>query len=128
FTPALGRVFTPEECTPGGPKAAMLTYGFWRSRFGGDPGVIGRSLTLDGTAWRITGVLPPNFEQPNLARPAMVLGWQLNLAPGVQRSFLTVFARLRPGITPDQARESILPLVAEMRKSIPAGFAREVTF
>jgi putative ABC transport system permease protein len=126
--PLIGRQFTAEEDRPNGPKAAMLSYGFWRSRYGGDRGVLGKTIRIDGAETRIVGVLPPGFEQPNLARADVLLPWQLNIAPGVQRSFLMVFARLKPGITPAQARSALEPLFEQMRRNIPAGFAKEVTF
>jgi predicted permease len=126
--PLIGRHFTPEEDQRNGPRAAMLSYGFWQSRYGGDRGVLGRMIRIDGADVPIVGVLPPSFEQPNLARADVLLTWQLRIAPGVQGSILTVFGRLKPGVTPAQARAAIEPLYGEMRKNIPAGFAKEVTF
>lgn len=126
--PLIGRQFTADEDRPNGARAAMLSWGFWQSRYGGDRSAVGRTLRIDGADFRIVGVLPPSFEQPNLARADVLLAWQLNIAPGVQRSFLTVFGRLRPGISPVHARAALEPLYEDMRKNIPAGFAKEVTF
>ena len=60
--PFMGRDFVSGEDTKDGPSVALLTYGFWKSRFGGDPHVVGRSIQLDTNSVRIIGVLPENFE------------------------------------------------------------------
>src|SRR5215472_6584904 len=64
--PLLGRNFTPEEDRPHVPKVAMISYQLWRSRFGKDPSVIGKAVSLDGAAVRIIGVLNKDFELPTL--------------------------------------------------------------
>ena len=58
---AYGRTFLPEEFQPGS-GVSVLTHGFWQRRFGGDTGILGRSLTLDGQPYTVVGVLPPDFE------------------------------------------------------------------
>src|SRR5215831_20948122 len=60
--PLLGRTFDDEECKWNGRKAAMLSYGLWQRRFGGDPRIAGRSITLNGEPTLITGVLPESFD------------------------------------------------------------------
>src|SRR5262245_40651470 len=60
-TPALGRAFTPEEDADGGPPAVILSDGFWRRRFGGDPRVIGHALVIGGKSRTIVGIMPPGF-------------------------------------------------------------------
>jgi putative ABC transport system permease protein len=62
--PILGRAFTPEEDRPGGPPVAVLGYGLWQNRFGGDPGVLGRAIELDGVSRRVVGVMPRGFALP----------------------------------------------------------------
>ncbi len=59
--PALGRVFLPEEDAPGKPPTVLLTHGLWQRRFGGDPKIIGRELSLNGDSHTIVGVLPKDF-------------------------------------------------------------------
>src|SRR5882672_4947241 len=70
--PLLGRNFTPDEDRPDAPKVALLSYGLWQSRFGGDPAIVGRTIPLDGRAARILGVLPRDFEFPTLAQVGLV--------------------------------------------------------
>lgn len=126
--PLIGRHFTPEEDRRGGSRAAMLSYEFWRSRFGGDPAAVGSVIKIDGQPVRIVGVLPPDFEQPNLASADVLLTWQLNIAPGVQSSFLFVFGRLKAGLSPAGARAQLEPLFRKMLQGVPPGFRKEVSF
>jgi len=60
--PILGRTFQAGEDNQGGPKVTVLTYGLWQRRFGGDPGIVGRALTLNGESYTVIGVLPASFQ------------------------------------------------------------------
>src|SRR5262245_6779991 len=71
--PAAGRIFNSQEDVPNGPRVAMISYGIWRSRFGSDPSIAGRSLNLDGTPTVITGVLPRDFLMPTLTSVDVLL-------------------------------------------------------
>jgi hypothetical protein len=62
--PALGRDFLPEETRPGGPNLVILSDGLWRSRLGADRNILGRTITVDGEARAIVGVLPQGFQLP----------------------------------------------------------------
>lgn len=62
--PALGRGFTADEDQPGGADVAVVSDGFWHSHFGGDPGLVGKTLTLDGKNVTVVGILPPDFRFP----------------------------------------------------------------
>jgi len=126
--PLMGRDFTPQEDVRGGPYAALLTYGLWQRRYGGDPGVLGRTVNVDGRAAQIVGVLPPDFEMPNLARVDLLLPQQLNIAPGGAGNFLYAFARLKPGISIQQARAALLPIFEKTLEEVPPPFRKEVRF
>ncbi|HLK65522.1 MAG TPA: ABC transporter permease [Bryobacteraceae bacterium] len=99
--PALGRGFLPEEDVPGGPSVAMISTALWQRRFGGDPSISGRAITLGATPFTIVGVLPPDFHFPFsdvdlwVSRP----GEHLNRSSPI----LAVFARLLPGVSLEQA-------------------------
>ena len=71
--PFLGRNFTAEDCRPHAPRVALLSYGVWRSRYGGDPKIVGRSISLDGEPVQIIGVLPAEFEMPTLTRADLLI-------------------------------------------------------
>ena len=106
--PVLGRSFRSEEDQHGGPPVAMISSGLWGRRFGSDPGVAGRTATLDSTTYTVIGVLPPGFEFPFagvdvwFTKPSE---WS-QLPPrywGIV-SILTGFARVKPQVTLEQAR------------------------
>src|SRR5262245_8669636 len=77
--PALGRRFTAEDDSPKAPDRVMLAHGYWQRKFGSDPSVIGRLITLDGKPHEIIGVLPAGFRFSN-ADPQLVLPLKLNPA------------------------------------------------
>jgi len=126
--PHLGRNIAPEEDVPNGPRTALLAYGFWKRQYGGDAAVLGRTITVDGRAAQIVGVLPPEFELPTLTRVDLLLPQQAKIAPRVDFSFLTVFGRLKPGVSVEQARAALYPLYQDALKTVPAGFAKDITF
>ena len=104
--PYLGRVFRSEEDQPGANHEAVLSYLTWKQRFGGDPGIIGRTLLLNQESYQVIGVAAPDFNWPNQAE----LWVPLALPPGNYfdnknryNEFLFSVARLRPGVTNEQA-------------------------
>jgi putative ABC transport system permease protein len=129
LAPQIGRNFELLEDAPNGPRTVLLTHGFWSRRYGADPHVIGRTMVIDGHPAQIVGVLPPAFEMPTLARVDLLLPAQLNLTPGrMGISFLTVFGRLKPGISVEQAQAALHPIFLEALRFVPPGFIKEVTF
>jgi putative ABC transport system permease protein len=119
---ALGRTFLPEEDRAGGPEVAVLSDGLWRRKFGADPELIGRTVNLDGTAYTVVGVLPPNFDFPVEISGAQV--WtpvSLVMPFAVKRgvhTFLTV-ARLKPGITRKQAQAEMDTIARRLEEQYP---------
>ncbi|MGH9642486.1 MAG: ABC transporter permease, partial [Terriglobales bacterium] len=104
--PYLGRVFRLEEDQPGANHEAVLSYLTWKHRFGGDPGIIGRTLLLNQESYQVIGVAAPDFNWPNQAE----LWVPLALPPGAyfdnknrHNEYLFSAARLRPGVTSAQA-------------------------
>jgi len=104
--PVLGRTFTEEETRYQGPDAVVVSDGFWRSRLGGDPGVLGTTLTINGEAHPIVGVAPPGFDFPSDAR--LWLPFQNN-DEGCGRGckITSAVARLADGVSLDQARAEL---------------------
>ncbi len=79
-SPVLGRNFTVNEDRPNGPRAALISYGLWRSRFRLEPGIIGKLMRIDGHATEIVGVLPKDFEMPRLQAADVLLPQALDVA------------------------------------------------
>jgi predicted permease len=116
--PARGRLFNPEEFEPGVDNVIVLSDRFWQSRFGGDPDVVGRKLQLDGKTVSVVGVMPPGFDHPILW--GRIDFWQpLAFTPEQKKTtanFLQALARLKPGVTIQQAEQSMVTLVANINK------------
>ena len=126
IAPLLGRDFRPEDDQAGAARVALLGYGFWRSRFGGDPHAIGRTIDLDGGRVQIAGILPATFEMPQLGQADILLTEQM-ARPRTSTIFLRAFARLIDGIDVEGARQRMLPLFQEsVQKDVPPSLRKEV--
>ena len=126
--PILGRRFTRADDTHAAPERVMLAYAYWQRKFGSDPSAVGRSLVVDGKPTEIIGVLPAGFRFLN-QNPQLVLPFRFNRAEVRlgQFSYRGV-ARLKPGVTIEQANADIarlIPLLIE-RFPLPPGFRREM--
>jgi predicted permease len=125
--PVLGRNFTPQEDRPGAPKVALLAYGLWQSRFAGNRGIIGQTISLDGTPTRVVGVLPPDFEFPTLVHVNALVPEALDESI-VQRGELgaTVrgYGRVKPGLSVASAAAQLQPLFHSFVESAPPPFRK----
>ena len=114
--PFLGRDFGPADGTVGAPNVALISYSLWQSRFGGGRGALGRSLNLDGTLYRVIGVLPASFRYlPSLAPLDVLLPLQIAPSFYTDRNEMRAWhciGRLKRGVTVDQARAEFGPLLA----------------
>ena len=109
LAPVLGQSFTQEENRPGQPPVALISHALWRSRYGSDPGLPGKTFMLDGVSTRIAGVLPANFEVPTLTEADILLPLQPNEERERPGRTLRAFARLKPGVTSDVAAVQLQP-------------------
>jgi len=129
IVPVLGRSFTADEDGPDKPRAVLLSFGIWRSRFGGHPNIIGRTISVDGEPSRVVGVLPQDFETPTLAHSDLVIPQGLDDAT-LQRAVtgrpLRVIARLRPGVAIAAAQAAADLVVARALSGAPVSLAQEV--
>jgi predicted permease len=119
--PALGRVFTQEEEMIPANGVVVLSHNYWMRRFGGDPNVVGRKLKLNGWDAEIIGVMPPGVEYPLLWNTVDMWGPQPFTAETRRdrdSNFLQAFGRLKPGVTIDQAEQSMIALAANIGKEI----------
>src|SRR5690606_7036337 len=108
--PALGRDFTAEEHTPGGPRAILISDRYWRTRLGADPNVLERTLEINGVRFPVVGVLPPTFTFPGVGVELWTPDWSVaGIPPGSQRflAWYTGVGRLKPGVTIEQARADL---------------------
>jgi putative ABC transport system permease protein len=119
--PLLGRLIVPADDHAGAPRVAVLSSNFWRSHLGGDPGVIGRALTLNGQAYTIVGVLPPSFHFP-LAAADIVAPFLPEAGPEATARgahSLAAFVRLKAGATRGAAQEELNALGEELARQYP---------
>jgi len=130
--PAMGRVFSAEDDVPGKAPSVILTHGYWQRRFGGDRGVVGKTLLLNGTSVTIAGVMGREFSFDKEVMPA-VNGIQrvdlllpLPLPPSAQgvrdREDYNVFAKLRPGAGLGRAQTELDALAQRMKQQFPANY------
>ena len=121
----LGRAIRREEETPGAPKVLVLSHRFWRTRFGGDPAVVGRTVRLDDVPHEIVGVMPPSFEI--LTRPDAWAPLPADRAAFYDKlNFSLLVGRLAPGIPLDRADRDFKALMPSMRVDLqfPANYGR----
>jgi putative ABC transport system permease protein len=127
--PLAGRNFTRDEDRPNAPPVALLSYGLWKSRFGGDRSVVGKTIPLDGRSATIVGILPPQFEMPTLEHADVLVPQALDEAaqqrPNTGRVLYSI-ARLKPGVTPAQAAAALEPLFQQSLQFVPGPFRKEV--
>ena len=110
--PAIGRLFTMADGVPNGPRVVVLSYGFWQRQFAGDPYVLGKSIRMEGVPFTIIGVTERRFQGLLLGFPPAIsfpISQEINPDFGdthAARMFYwaDVFARLKPGVTPQQLR------------------------
>jgi putative ABC transport system permease protein len=124
--PMLGRTFRPEESTLGQHAVIVLSERFWRQRFGADPAIVGREISLSGTAHAVVGVMPERFrfdwEQPDFWAPLAFSPAQF--ARMRVPHWLRAVARLKPGVTLAGAREDMTRIAAELEREYPASNAQ----
>ena len=128
--PLMGRWLSQEDDTPGSPEVVLLSYGYWQRRFGGDPSVVGRGITVDSGPRQIIGVMPPSFfrlmgQDPDLFIPLRFDRNRLHLG---DLGFLGI-ARLKPGVSLAQANSDVARMLPIWLRSWPgpnASLSREV--
>ena len=111
--PVVGRAFTREEERPGRSDVALLTYGTWKTRFGGARDVVGRAIRIEGRAFTVIGVLPSNFRFPGAFNLVIPLTFTPQLASNSDSHSLDVYARLAPGVTRTQAEAELSRVALE---------------
>ena len=119
--PALGRIFSAQDDSPGKPETVLLTQGYWHKKFGADTGVIGRTMTIEGRPRAIIGVLPDGFRFLN-SDPAVLLPFQFDRAKTRMGDFsYQGLARLKPGVTLEQANADVSRMIPLAVERFPGG-------
>ncbi len=127
--PLQGRLFTAGEDSPGQANTAILTYGMWSRRFGADPRVLGRAITLNGARYEVVGILPRNFRLPQEVLPLLYGTEQADIFVPLPLSAAAanvrghedynIIARLKPGVSLQQARAEMDAITARLRRDHP---------
>ena len=112
----VGRTFLPEDGEAGAAKVMVLGHGFWQSRFGGDPGVIGESLVVEENAYTVVGVMPPGFDFPG--NSSFWLNRYLLAYPGRYARWMDVVGRMGPGLILRRLEPTSPESLADSRSSI----------
>jgi putative ABC transport system permease protein len=126
--PALGRSFLPEEDRPGAEPVALISDGLWRRRFGADPGVVGRSVMVNGAATTVLGVLPAELPFPRASEMWVPLAMDPAQA-GRRSDFLLVLGRLAPGVSHEAAHSEMAGIMRRLEETYPqtnAGWGIEI--
>jgi len=119
--PALGRLFTREDDSPGKPETALISYAYWRKKFGTSSSVIGRTITVDGRPRQIIGVLPNGFHFLDEPDAALILPFQWDRTTTKLGNFsYRALARLKPGVTMAQASADMARLLPIAVRTFPA--------
>ena len=118
-TPAIGRWFSENEAAPGASPAAVLSHGFWVRRFGRDPNLIGRPVTLDGVPTVVVGVMPAPFAFPDPRVNVWIPAPYVTRTTATDGYNFAAVARLRDGATIMEARSELTRLAIDLDPSYP---------
>src|SRR5215213_359956 len=126
LTPQYGRLFTLQDEQAGHDPVVVVSNALWQRRFGSDPSLVGRSLTLDGRSYTVIGIAPPGFQYPDkteLWLPPLKLAPELYPDQDVTQSrrmgYLWVVALLKPGVSLQQAAGEMETITARLRQEYP---------
>ena len=114
---AMGRTYTLDEDRPGGPHVVVISNGLWRSQYGADPAIIGKTIAVSGDPYEVIGVLGPTFKTDPIADIWLPLQADPNSTN--QGHYLLCAARMRPGVTLDQAKAAMKLSAEEFRRKFP---------
>jgi predicted permease len=115
----LGRTLGPEEDKPG-TRVVVLSYGLWQRRFGSDPGIIGRPLTLSGESYTVVGVMPRSFQFPTREDQLWVpIAFPAEEASQRGNHYLEVVGRIKPGVSLKQAQAEMDTIAARLAQQYP---------
>jgi putative ABC transport system permease protein len=118
--PQLGRVFAAAEDQPGSERVVVLSYKLWQRRFGGDAGIVGKTLNLNGAGYTVVGVMPARFQFPTADDEAWVpIAFTQEDATNRGRHYLEVVGRLKPSVTLNQAQAEMSTIATRLQQQYP---------
>src|SRR4051812_40106930 len=118
--PEIGRTFNANENTPGSTAVVILSHGLWQQRFGADPAVIGKRIMLDGEPKEVVGVMPAGFSYPAGREAWMPLEYDEGFVAKQRGAwYLSVVARLKPGVTPQHSAAEVETLGRHLAQQYP---------
>ena len=130
--PARGRLFVSSEDAKGSARTAVLGYGMWVRRYGSDPDVIGKSLTINGSTYQVIGILPASFSLPREVLPTLggaeqaeillPLPFGLDAAQNRDHEDYNIVGKLKKGVTLQQARAEMDTIAARLRRDHPTNY------
>ena len=115
----LGRGFTAEEDRPNGPRAAVLSYGLWQRRFGGDSAILGSAISLGGAPYTVVGIMGRDFQTGLDSPPDVWLPFQIDPSSTGHAHYFNVIARLAPGVTSAAAAAQLERAAGDYRRRFP---------
>jgi predicted permease len=121
-TVSVGRTFTEQEDLPNGGYVVVLGNGYWRRRFGGDPSIVGRTISFNGQPHEVIGVLAPldtDAIQSTLGTPDVWLPFQIDPNSTMQGHFFQAAGRVKPGVSLESANAQLGPAANEFRQTFP---------
>jgi putative ABC transport system permease protein len=121
--PLLGREIGASDDVSGGQHVAVLSYRLWNSQFGGDQKVVGKTIHLDGDAYTVIGVMPASFAKPESALLWVPLVWTAQEKAVRGEHSMAAVARLKPGVTVQQAQAQLDGIAARIAEQYPADSA-----
>ncbi len=131
--PVLGRGFTSEECQKGGRQATLLSYYFWKNQFNGDPGIVGKTVTVNGSPVAVVGVLPASFDFGSVFAPGKKVDMFVPAVMDFWRTWgntLALVGRLKPGVSLAQGQDEanfLFPHLKEIHPDWYEDYASDLT-
>ncbi len=123
-----GRGFVPEEDLPGAPKTVVLSYRFWQQRLGGDPDIVGRTISLSGNAHAVLGIVGRDFDNREFGDADVWTPFQLDPNTTDQGHYFQTIARLKEGVTLEQAQARLEASAAAYRERFPIALQEKQGF
>src|SRR6266849_5566143 len=121
--PAMGRTFLPEECQRNGRQVAILSHGFWKSKFAANPGIVGQALTMNGAPFVVVGVMPADFDFASVfvpgARVDLFLPRFIDQETNSHGNEVAIIGRLKPGVTLAAAKAEMKVLIKQVQRLYP---------